>query len=252
MILTTTHQIPGYSIDKYKGLVNANQVIGVNLISEWIASVTDVIGGTSGTFRRKLDTVYGDVLSTLSTKAKEVGANAIVGVRMDFNEISAKGKSMFMLTAQGTAVVISIDRLDLCKKLHELKIYLEDGLLSQEEYERECSRVNKNIENVIYEESKIIEIEELEKERKLKEAEGKKIQQQQRDALKNEKLSSIDKQLNEFCGFHIGDVVEVIETGDNVCINGFTPDGYVVCIKGEEILVYFITEIQDGNILRNQ
>lgn len=248
MILTTTHQIPGYSIDKYKGLVNANQVIGVNLISEWIASVTDVIGGTSGTFRRKLDTVYGDVLSTLTTKAKEVGANAIVGVRMDFNEISAKGKSMFMLTAQGTAVVISIDRRDLCKKLHELKIYLEDGLLSQEEYERECSKVNKYIENVISEESKIIEIEELEKERKLKEAEEKKIQLQQKDALKKEKLSSIDKQLNEFCGFHIGDVVEVIETGDHVCINGFTPDGYVVCIKGDEILIYLITEIQDANI----
>ena len=158
MILTTTHQIPGYSIDKYKGLVNANQVIGVNIISEWIASITDVIGGTSGTFRRKLDTVYSDVLSALSAKAKEVGANAIVGIRMDFDEISANGKSMFMLTAQGTAVVVSIDRLALCKKLHELKVYLNDGLLSQEEYERECSRVNKEIENVIAEESKVIEL----------------------------------------------------------------------------------------------
>lgn len=248
MILTTTHQIPGYSIDKYKGLVNANQVIGVNIISEWIASITDVIGGTSGTFRHKLDTVYSDVLSALSAKAKEVGANAIVGVRMDFDEISANGKSMFMLTAQGTAVVVSIDRLALCKKLHELKVYLNDGLLTQEEYERECNRVNKDIENVIAEESKVIELEKLEKERKLKEAEERLIQLQQRDALKYEKLSSIDKQVKEFCGFHVGDVVEVIETGDYVCIDGFTPDGYVVCIKGEEILVYHITEIQDGNI----
>ena len=72
MILTTTHQIPGYSIDKYKGLVNANQVIGVNIISEWIASITDVIGGTSGTFRRKLDTVYSDVLSALSAKPRRL------------------------------------------------------------------------------------------------------------------------------------------------------------------------------------
>ena len=105
MILTTTHQIPGYSIDKYKGLVNANQVIGVNLISEWIASVTDVIGGTSGTFRRKLDTVYGDVLSTLSTKAKEVGANAIVGVKVDTEAIGTNG-AMLMVTVSGTAVVV--------------------------------------------------------------------------------------------------------------------------------------------------
>ena len=248
MILTTTHQIPGYSIDKYKGLVNANQVIGVNIISEWIASITDVIGGTSGTFRRKLDTVYSDVLSALAAKAKEVGANAIVGVSMDFDEISANGKSMFMLTAQGTAVLVSLDRLALFKKLHELKVYLDDGLLSQEEYDRECNRINKDMENIIAAETKVIELEKLEKERKLKEAEEKLIQLQQRDALKYEKLSSIDKQLKEFCGFHVGDVVEVIETGDYVCIDGFTPDEYVVCIKGEEILVYHITEIQYGNI----
>lgn len=248
MILTTTNNIPGYSIDKFKGLVNANQVIGVDIISEFIASITDIIGGTSGTFRRELESGYDNVISQLETKAKELNANAIVGIRIDFDEISAKGKSMFMLSAQGTAVNVSINRLTIFKKLHELRVYLNDGLLSQEEYERECTRINKDMENIIAAETKAIELEKLEKERKIKEAEEKIIQLQQKDALKYEKLSSIDKGIKEFSGFHVGDVVEVIETGDYVCIDGFTPDGYVVCIKGEEILVYPITEIQDGNI----
>lgn len=248
MILTTTNNIPGYSIDKFKGLVNANQVIGVDVISEFIASITDIIGGTSGTFRRELESGYDNVISQLETKAKELNANAIVGIRIDFDEISAKGKSMFMLSAQGTAVNVSINRLTIFKKLHELRVYLNDGLLSQEEYERECTRINKDMENIIAAETKAIELEKLEKERKIKEAEEKIIQLQQKDALKYEKLSSIDKGIKEFSGFHVGDVVEVIETGDYVCIDGFTPDGYVVCIKGEEILVYPITEIQDGNI----
>lgn len=248
MILTTTDNIPGYSIDKFKGLVNANQVIGVDIISEFIASITDIIGGTSGTFRRELENGYSNVVSQLEIKAKELNANAIVGIRIDFDEISAKGKSMFMLSAQGTAVSVSINRLTIFKKLHELKVYLNDGLLSQEEYERECTRINKDVENIIAAETKAIELEKLENERKIKEAEEKLIQLQQKDALKYEKLSSIDKEIKEFSGFHVGDVVEVIETGDYVCIDGFTPDGYVLCIKGEEILAYPITEIQDGNI----
>ncbi|MBO4588492.1 MAG: heavy metal-binding domain-containing protein [Bacteroidales bacterium] len=248
MILTTTHLIPGYSIDKYKGLVNANQVIGVNIISEWIASITDVIGGTSGTFRRKLDTVYSDVLSALSTKAKELGANAIVGVKMDFDEISANGKSMFMLTAQGTAVEVSIDRFMLYKRLHELKVYLEDGLLSQEEYERECNHVRSSMDDMIAEETKQIAIEKLRQEQAMREAEEKLLQIQQKLAMKNEKISSIDKNIKEYKGFHLGEIVEVIDTGEYVCIDGFTITGYVVCIKGDEVEAYPIDEIQHGNL----
>ena len=184
MILTTTDNIPGYSVDKFKGLVNANQVIGVDVISEFIASITDIIGGTSGTFRRELESGYDNVISQLEVKAKDLNANAIVGIRIDFDEISAKGKSMFMLYAQGTAVNVSINRLTIFKKLHELKVYLNDGLLSQEEYERECTRINKDMENIIAAETKAIELEKPEKERNKKAAEEKIIQIKQSDALK--------------------------------------------------------------------
>ena len=247
MILTTINQISGYSIDKYKGMVNANQVIGVNIISEWIAAITDVVGGTSGTFRRKLDSVYSDVLSTLSNKAKEMGANAIVGIKMDFDEVSANGKSMFMLAAQGTAVEVSIDRLLLYKKLHELKSYLEDGLLSQEEYERECNRVRNSMDNIIAEETNQIEQERLKQEQAVREAEERLLQIQQKMALSSKIVSSIDKDIKEFGGFHIGEVVEINDTGDFFCIDGFSNLGDVICIKGEEATSYRIDEIRHGN-----
>ena len=246
MILTTINQISGYSIDKYKGMVSANQVIGVNIISEWIAAITDVVGGTSGTFRHKLDSVYCDVLSTLSDKAEEMGANAIVGIKMDFDEVSANGKSMFMLTAQGTAVEVSIDRLLLYKKLHELKLYLEDGLLSQEEYERECNRVRNSMDDIISEETNQIEQEKLRQEQAIQETAEKLLQIQQKVGLNN-KVSSIDKGIKEFGGFHIGEVVEVNDTGEYICIDGFTNTGEAICIKGEEVTIYTIDEIRHGN-----
>ena len=246
MILTTIEQIAGYTIDRYVGLVNSNQVIGVNLISEWVASITDVIGGTSGTFRRQLDRVYSDVLSSLSAKATEMRANAIVGVRMDFDEISAKGKSMFMLTAQGTAVVVSVDRLQISNKLHELKLYLEDGLLSQEEYERECKHIRESIDDIIAAESNRIEQEKIRQEQMMKEAEERLLLVQEKNVVNREKLSSIDRQLKEFEGFKVGEVVEVIDTGEYFCIDCFTKDGDVVCIKGEDVTLYSIDEIRPG------
>lgn len=246
MILTTIEQIAGYTIDRYVGLVNSNQVIGVNLLSEWVASITDVIGGTSGTFRRQLDRVYGDVLSSMSAKATEMRANAIVGVRMDFDEISAKGKSMFMLTAQGTAVVVSVDRLQIYNKLHELKLYLEDGLLSQEEYERECKRIRESIDDIIAAESNRIEQEKIRQEQMMKEAEERLLQVQEKNVVNREKLSSIDRQLKEFEGLKVGEVVEVIDTGEYFCIDCFTKDGDVVCIKGEDVTLYSIDEIRPG------
>ena len=175
-----------------------------------------------------------------------MGANAIVGVKMDFDEVAANGKSMFMLTAQGTAVEVSIDRLLLYKKLHELKIYFEDGLLSQEEYDRECNRVRNSMDNIIAEETNQIEQEKLRQERAIQETEERLLQIQQKIGLNN-KVSSIDKEIKEFGGFHLGEVVEVSDTGEYICIDGFTNKGEVICINGEEVTTYTIDEIRHGN-----
>ena len=107
MIITTTNNIEGAHIEEYLHLVATNIVIGTNLLSDFVASFTDIFGGRSNSYQNKLDDVYNEALKELEKKAKVLGADAIVGLKMDFNEISSKGKAMFMVSAVGTAVKLS-------------------------------------------------------------------------------------------------------------------------------------------------
>ena len=91
MIITTTHSIQNHDIVKYLGVINANQVLGVNFFSDAIAGISDVFGGNSGTYRRNLDSLYEQVIALLKQKASSIGANAIFGIQIDFDEISGKG-----------------------------------------------------------------------------------------------------------------------------------------------------------------
>lgn len=104
--ITTTAVLEGYPVKAYLGTVNTNIVIGTNFFSDFAASFTDIFGGNSGTYQRKMDLMYENAKVELKNKAKKMGANAILGVRIDFDEISGKGKSMFMLSASGTACII--------------------------------------------------------------------------------------------------------------------------------------------------
>jgi uncharacterized protein YbjQ (UPF0145 family) len=108
MIISTTNTIEGATIEKYISLVSTNVVVGANIFSDIAASFTDFFGGNSGTYQRKLQGIYDESYKQLSKKAKSIGANAIIGVRIDFDEISGKNKSMFMVSATGTAVVLSL------------------------------------------------------------------------------------------------------------------------------------------------
>lgn len=107
MIITTTTSIEGAHITEYIQLVSANIVIGTNFFSDFAASFTDFFGGRSSTYQRKLDDVYAAAIKEVEEKAAHIGADAVVGLKMDFNEISGKGKTMFMVSAVGTAVKIS-------------------------------------------------------------------------------------------------------------------------------------------------
>ena len=137
-IITTTPTIEGRQIKAYLGAVNTNVVIGTNLFSDFAASFTDVFGGSSGTYQRKMDMMYENAQNELIKKAKKVGGNAIVGFRTDFDEISGKGKSMFMISATGTACIIEepkqadaevnnsvIDSVRLNEELQKDKIILK-------------------------------------------------------------------------------------------------------------------------------
>ncbi len=107
MIVTTTSNVEGARITEYIDLVSVNVVIGSNFLSDWKASVTDVFGGRSGTYQRKLDDAYEAALKQIKKRADKLGADAIVGMKMDFGEVSGKEKSMFMVSAVGTAVKLS-------------------------------------------------------------------------------------------------------------------------------------------------
>lgn len=104
MIITTTSNVEGAHIEEYLQLVSVNVVIGTNFFSDWMASITDIFGGQSSTYQRKLDSVYEEAIKRMEKKASKLGADAVVGLKMDFGEVSGKEKSMFMVSAVGTAV----------------------------------------------------------------------------------------------------------------------------------------------------
>ena len=104
MIITTTNTIAGVEIEKYLGLVTSNLVIGTNVFSDFVASLSDFFGGMSGTYRNQLDLLYKRAIEDLTSKANKLRADAILGVKIDFDEISGQGKSMFMISITGTAV----------------------------------------------------------------------------------------------------------------------------------------------------
>lgn len=174
MIVTTTNSVEGYSIRKYIGMVNANVVIGTNLFSDIAASLTDVFGGRSGSYKSKLTTIYDEVMKELIRKAESYHADAIVGLHVDFDEISGGGKSMFMVSASGTAITLekpTQDRYCLYDLLEKIYDYKEKGILTEEEFEYEKNRILKQHRNPISEEYKGIcqEQEEREKEELLRE-----------------------------------------------------------------------------------
>lgn len=106
ILITSTNTIEGAEIENYSGLISTNVVVGTNFFSDFGASITDIFGGHSATYQRKLQGIYNAALDGLKSKAETLTANAIIGLSIDFDEISGKGKSMFMISAMGTAVKV--------------------------------------------------------------------------------------------------------------------------------------------------
>lgn len=106
ILVVTTSSVDGLKIKRYIKPVSAHVVAGTNLFSDFFAGITDVFGGRSATYQKQLTSLYNETIERIKLAAHEMGANCIVGLSIDMDEISGKGKSMFMLTAIGTAVVI--------------------------------------------------------------------------------------------------------------------------------------------------
>lgn len=102
--VTTTDVINGYTIKEYYGLVSARIVVGVSLVSEFIAGFSDVFGGRSKELEGELGELYDSALKQLKENLKKTRGNAVIGVRMDMDQISAKNTMMFMINVYGTSV----------------------------------------------------------------------------------------------------------------------------------------------------
>ena len=105
MILTTTPQIEGHPIREYKGLVTGETIIGANVIKDIKASIKDFFGGRSGSYERVLIEAKETSLREMTERAQSMGANAIVGIDIDYETVGERG-SMLMVATSGTAVVI--------------------------------------------------------------------------------------------------------------------------------------------------
>ncbi|AGL01473.1 YbjQ family protein [Desulfoscipio gibsoniae] len=101
MILTTTPSVEGKSIADYLGIVCGEAIMGANVFRDVFAAITDIVGGRSGAYEAKLAQAREIALDEMAAKAQRAGANAVVGVDIDYEVIR---DGMLMVTASGTAV----------------------------------------------------------------------------------------------------------------------------------------------------
>ena len=105
MLVTTTHNVEGKRILEYKGLVAGEAILGANLFRDLFASIRDIVGGRSGSYEKVLNDARKTAVSEMTDKAEQLGANAVIGVDIDYETVGTNG-SMLMVTAAGTAVQI--------------------------------------------------------------------------------------------------------------------------------------------------
>lgn len=105
MIVTTTPTVEGKRIVEYKGIVFGEVVSGVNFVKDIAASLSNFFGGRSGSYEEELITARQNALREMEQRAAQMGANAVVGVDIDY-EVLGADNGMLMVTASGTAVYV--------------------------------------------------------------------------------------------------------------------------------------------------
>ena len=103
MIVTTTPTVEGRPVRDYLGVVTGEAIIGANMFRDLFASIRDIVGGRAGSYERVLKYARQQAIAELQEEARRLGANAVVGVDLDYEVIGDTG-SMLMVSASGTAV----------------------------------------------------------------------------------------------------------------------------------------------------
>ena len=105
MIISTTPAIEGKPAREYLGVVTGEVIVGANLFRDLFASITDIVGGRSGSYENVLARARQEALLELQAEAATKGANAVVGIDLDY-EVLGKAGSMLMVSATGTAIIV--------------------------------------------------------------------------------------------------------------------------------------------------
>ncbi|MBG9945087.1 YbjQ family protein [Brevibacillus formosus] len=101
MIVTTTSMIQGKEVEEYLDIVSGEVIMGANVVRDFLAGITDIIGGRSGSYESKLSEGRELAMREMKEKARALGANAVIGVDLDFETLR---EGMMMVIATGTAV----------------------------------------------------------------------------------------------------------------------------------------------------
>jgi len=104
MLMTTTAMVDGRPISRYLGIVTGEAIIGANIFRDIFAGVRDIVGGRSGTYEKALGEAREVAMAEMQARAQELGANAVVGVDLDY-EVLGQNNGMLMVAVSGTAVV---------------------------------------------------------------------------------------------------------------------------------------------------
>ena len=105
MLLTTTSSLEGKTITNYYGIVSGEAILGANIFKDFFAGIRDVIGGRSGSYEKELRKAKDIAMNEMMAAARDLGANAIIGIDIDYETISlANGGGMLMVAVSGTAV----------------------------------------------------------------------------------------------------------------------------------------------------
>jgi uncharacterized protein YbjQ (UPF0145 family) len=105
MILSTTPTLEGKAIREYRGIVVGEAILGANVFKDLFAGIRDIIGGRSGAYEKELARAREIAFDELKERAAALGANAVVGIDLDYEVVGQNG-SMLMVSVSGTAVVI--------------------------------------------------------------------------------------------------------------------------------------------------
>jgi uncharacterized protein YbjQ (UPF0145 family) len=151
-LLVTTNNIEGYKIVKYISLVTASIVSGTNFIDDLFAGFSDIFGGRSNIYQDRFSEMYEVAIEELKEAGIKKGANGIVGVKIDFDQISGKGMQMFMLNLVGTAVVLKTEEEYVEMKNNE-KIEIENKIKKERERREKITSLKDlfNDENIMKE-----------------------------------------------------------------------------------------------------